>query len=148
MRYVLGLLAILAVGLLPQYFAVADTLPIGHVDIQRSGGTSSFTVEIAEDRDSRAQGLMHREEMAADHGMLFVFDLPSEQVFWMKNTPLSLDIIFISKDQRIIHIAENTTPFSLDAIPSHGKALYVLEVLGGTAEKLGISKGDSVTIRR
>jgi len=103
-----------------------------------------FTAEIAADDRERAIGLMFREEMAEDRGMLFLFGGESERHFWMKNTPLPLDIIFIAADGTIVSIAEDTTPFSESVIPSNGPAKFVFEVNSGVTEKLGIAAGDRV----
>jgi len=103
-----------------------------------------FTAEIAADDRERAIGLMFREEMAEDRGMLFLFGGESDRHFWMKNTPLPLDIIFIAADGTIVSIAEDTTPFSESVIPSNGPAKFVFEVKAGVTEKLGISAGDRV----
>jgi uncharacterized membrane protein (UPF0127 family) len=103
-----------------------------------------FTAEIAAEDRERAIGLMFREEMAEDRGMLFLFDSEGERYFWMKNTPLPLDIIFITADGIILSIAEDTTPFSESVIPSNGPAKFAFEVNAGVTEKLGISAGDRV----
>ncbi|MHA7772622.1 DUF192 domain-containing protein [Roseibium sp. M-1] len=110
-----------------------------------SGETQhKFTAEIAADDRQRAFGLMFREEMAEDRGMLFLFDGAGDRYFWMKNTPLPLDIIFIDAGGTIVSIAEDTTPFSESVIPSNGPAKYVFEVNAGVTEKLGIAAGDRV----
>ncbi len=112
----------------------------------RSGVTDHrFVVEVAATDRDRARGLMFREEMAADHGMLFVFEGEGDRYFWMKNTPLPLDIIFIGGDGGIVSIAADTTPFSEAVIPSKLPAKYVLEVNAGTAASLGVKAGDKVS---
>ena len=85
-------------------------------------------------------------EMAEDEGMLFIFAQETERSFWMSNTPLSLDILYIQGDGTIRTIAANTTPYSEKSIPSRGPVLYVLEVLGGWAERHGVKSGDRVTL--
>ncbi|WP_289034023.1 DUF192 domain-containing protein [uncultured Roseibium sp.] len=117
-------------------------LPIEDLMVMSGEESHAFRVEVASTDAQRAQGLMHREQMDADHGMLFVFDAEGERYFWMKDTPLSLDIIFAAADGRIVRIAERTTPFSEKIIPSRGDARFVLELVGGTSEKLKISTGD------
>jgi len=107
-----------------------------------AGGAYTFTVEIADDPIERARGLMFREEMARDHGMLFDFGGEGHRDFWMKNTPLSLDIIFIRGDGTVDSIAAATTPFSTASIPSDGPARFVLEVNAGVAEEIGLAPGD------
>src|SRR3546814_4402450 len=90
---------------------------------------------------------MFRTDIGADEGMLFPSREPMVRSFWMKNTPLSLDIIFIGPDRRIINIAANTTPYSLDSVVSDGPAVAVLELVGGRAAELGIGPGDKVDWR-
>ena len=112
--------------------------------VTADGKAHAFTVEIADDPIERAQGLMFREKMAPDHGMLFDFAREQEVSFWMKNTPLSLDMIFARADGTIVAIAENTTPQSTEAVPSGAPVRFVLEVVGGTSEDLGIAPGDRI----
>jgi uncharacterized membrane protein (UPF0127 family) len=110
--------------------------------IETADGEHSFTIEIADTPDERARGLMFRETMAADAGMLFDYGSDQEGVaFWMRNTPLPLDMIFIRADGTITQIAANTTPYSLEPIPSTEPVRFVLEVNAGVAAKLGIVPG-------
>lgn len=104
-----------------------------------------FEAEIAATDRERAQGLMFREKMAEKHGMLFIFDREGDRYFWMKNTPLPLDIIYIDAAGRIVSVAENTVPFSEKVIPSGAPARFVLELNAGMAKTLGISAGDQVS---
>jgi uncharacterized membrane protein (UPF0127 family) len=110
-----------------------------------AGIRHEFQVEIADTPESKAQGLMFRRELAADHGMLFIFERPQRISMWMKNTPLPLDMLFIDADGVIVDLHARTVPFSLDTIASRRRALYVLEVNGGTADRLGIAVGDRVS---
>lgn len=103
-----------------------------------------FNVEIADEPSERAVGLMHRTDIAADGGMLFVFPSAREVTFWMKDTPLSLDLVFIGADGRVRAIARGAKPFSEDRIVSPAPVKAVLEVLGGTTERLSIKPGDRV----
>lgn len=119
-------------------------LPSEELVVHSKRGEHKFTVEVASTEDQRARGLMFRERMALNAGMLFVFEAAGERYFWMKNTPLSLDILFIGEDGRIKRIAEGTTPFSEQIIPSEAPALSVLELLAGTSRRLGIALGDQV----
>jgi len=112
------------------------------------GESHAFTVEIADDPIERARGLMFRETMADDHGMLFDFAREQEVSFWMKNTPLPLDMIFAKADGTIVAIAENTTPQSTEAVPSGAPVRFVLEVVGGTSARLGIAPGDRIAHAR
>ncbi|POF29280.1 DUF192 domain-containing protein [Roseibium marinum] len=114
--------------------------------VVRSGDREHrFEVEVAENDRERARGLMFRQEMAAGHGMLFIFEGEGDRYFWMKNTPLPLDIIYISAAGRIVSIAADTTPFSEAAIPSGKPARYVLELNAGTSARLEINTGDVVS---
>ena len=115
--------------------------------IETAQGPVSFSVELALTPDDRSTGLMHRETMAADHGMLFRFDQVREVLMWMKNTPLPLDMLFIDDGGTLVGIAKDTTPFSENIIASPGPVLYVLELNAGTAERQGIRVGDKVRHR-
>ncbi len=105
-------------------------------------------IEIAEDDLSREQGLMYRNEMAEHHGMLFVFEDEAFRSFWMKNTPLPLDIIFVDGQHRIITIHKNTTPFSEEEYRSSAPARYVVEVNAGFTDRFKIQVGDRIRWRR
>lgn len=114
----------------------------------KSGDTRhQFRVELADSFEAQQRGLMFRTELGDDEGMLFPSNPPGIRSFWMKNTPLSLDIIFIGMDGRIMNIATNTVPYSLDSVVSNGIASAVLELRGGRAEELGIGPGDKVEYR-
>ena len=102
-------------------------------------------VELADTPRSQAVGLMYRKELPEDHGMLFRFDDDSDHGFWMKNTPLPLDMIFISKDGVVVGIVENTVPYSLDLRRAGTPSRLVLEVNAGFADRHGIAVGDRVT---
>lgn len=114
------------------------------ITIVTGKGPVRFDVELATDDRQRAQGLQHRKAMASDAGMLFLFPAPQIIDMWMKNTPLSLDMIFIRGDGHVVAIAQETKPFSLDIVSSGVPAYAVLEVLAGTARRLGIAPGDRV----
>lgn len=104
-----------------------------------------FTVEIARTGDEQKRGLMFRSAMRPNEGMVFPFSPPRADVaFWMRNTVIPLDIIFIGTDRRILNIAANTTPYSLDQVPAAGVTAAVLEINGGRAAELGIAPGDKV----
>lgn len=117
------------------------------LDVVTAQGARRFRVRIADDPDERERGLMFVSVLPEDEGMLFDFGKPSPRAFWMKNTLIPLDIIFIGADGRIVNIARNTTPYSLDPIPSAGPALGVLEIGGGLSAELGIKPGDRVLHR-
>jgi len=114
------------------------------LSIDAGKGTKTFHVEVVREEKDRNRGLMYRRHMAADHGMLFDYDPPVDIAFWMKNTYIPLDIIFVGADGRIIRIEENATPLSLAHIPSGGPARGVLEINGGLSAKLGIGPGNLV----
>lgn len=112
--------------------------------IETAAGERVFNVEVVREEKDRNRGLMYRKRLARDAGMLFDYDPPQDVAFWMKNTYIPLDIIFIDAGGKIITIAADTTPLSLERIPSHGVARGVLEIQGGFSAKLGIKVGDSV----
>jgi uncharacterized membrane protein (UPF0127 family) len=114
------------------------------LEIASKSGVHVFAVEIAVNDADRAKGLMYRKELPEGRGMLFDFKREQEVSFWMKNTYIPLDMLFIRTDGRILRIAENTTPLSEALIGSGGPVLAVLEVIGGTAGKLGLAPGDRV----
>ena len=111
-----------------------------------STGAHEFTVWIAADARSRERGLMYVRELPPDRGMLFLFEFPQPLAFWMKNTYLSLDLIFVGADGRVLNVAEHAKPLTLDPIESAGDAVAVLEVVAGTAGKLGLKAGDRVEL--
>ena len=112
--------------------------------VTKEGRERSFQVEIADTPAKREMGLQYRKDLAADRGMIFLFPNESQQTFWMKNTPISLDMIFINRDRKIVGIVEQATPFTLDSRSVDGVSQYVLEINGGLAQKYGFKKGDSV----
>jgi uncharacterized membrane protein (UPF0127 family) len=112
--------------------------------VDRGGKKLPFKVELADTGEAQQKGLMFRTELGDFEGMIFPSDVPQTRSFWMKNTPLSLDIIFIGPDGRILNIAANTKPYSLDSVKSDGPASGVLELRAGRAKALGIVPGDRV----
>lgn len=115
--------------------------------IVTAGGRHDFQVEVMATEEQRARGLMHRREMAADRGMLFDFKTVQPVAFWMKNTYIPLDMIFIDARGEIVNIAENTEPMSERSVPSGKPVLGVLEVNAGISRKFGIKPGDRVEHR-
>jgi uncharacterized membrane protein (UPF0127 family) len=107
-------------------------------------GKTIFRVEIARTDAEWSKGLMWRDFLAPLEGMLFVGKVQRPQTFWMKNTPISLDIIFISNDWKIVSIAKRTKPLSEDQIPSEGPAQHVLEIFAGQADMYHLKSGDRV----
>ena len=114
------------------------------LQIVTATGTHDFQVEIAGDEASRARGLMDRRFMPADHGMLFEFDREAPVAFWMKDTYIPLDMIFISRAGIVTKIVANAEPLSERAIPSGPPCMAVLELNGGAAAKIGLKVGDKV----
>ncbi len=114
------------------------------LEIASKTGVHPFSVEIADNDADRARGLMFRKELPEGKGMLFDFKTEQDVSFWMQNTYIPLDMLFIRADGQILRIAENTEPLSTRLIPSGGKVRAVLEVIGGTARKFGIAPGDRV----
>ena len=110
-----------------------------------------FSVEVADDDATRAQGLMFVDEMANDHGMLFIFPNERPRSFWMKNTRIPLDIIYLNRDFEVVSISADTPPCRsrnrrCPSYPSDGPAQYVLEINGGLAAGLGLEPGDRVEV--
>jgi uncharacterized membrane protein (UPF0127 family) len=134
------LFAVLAVALVAPAYAAGEAA----LEIVTKTGVRAFTVELATNDAERERGLMYRKELPEGRGMLFDFQHDRPVAFWMRNTYIPLDIIFIRGDGRILSIAENTQPLSDGLIPSGGSVRAVLEVIGGTARKLGIAPGDRV----
>lgn len=122
----------------------ALSLPTTEIVVDTSSGPKAFQVEVAADPAAQQRGLMYRRELASNAGMLFDFHRPAELWFWMKDTILPLDILFIRSDGTISTIAPNTVPFSTKAIPSAEPVRAVLEINGGRAHDLGIRVGDKV----
>lgn len=144
-RRFFAIVALLTLGLLlsggPGRLGAADQQTL---EIVTKGGVHVFAVEIAVTNEERARGLMYRKELAEGRGMLFDFTPDQEVSMWMRNTYVSLDMIFIRGDGRILRIAENTKPLSETIISSNGQVRGVLEVVAGTAKKFGIAPGDRV----
>jgi uncharacterized membrane protein (UPF0127 family) len=110
----------------------------------QSGKELSVAVEVADTPAKRELGLQFRRQLDEDRGMIFLFPAERELSFWMKNTPISLDIIFINADRKIVGIAPRTVPFSTDGLSVHAPSQFVLEVNGGYSQRNGVSVGDSV----
>ena len=113
----------------------------------KSGDILSLVVEIADNSAGRAQGLMFRERLTDSDGMLFIWPDRAVRQFWMKNTPLSLDILFFDGDGVLIHIEESATPYSEQLISSLMPTRYVLELVAGDAERRQIALGDRLSIK-
>ncbi|TCO72451.1 hypothetical protein EV655_104138 [Rhodovulum euryhalinum] len=116
----------------------------GQVDLRGDWGSARFAVEIADDDAERAQGLMHRTSMPASAGMLFVYDRPQRVAFWMENTLIPLDMIFLGPRGRVLKVHENARPRDRTPIDGGEGVLAVLEINGGLARRLGIGPGSEL----
>lgn len=121
-------------------------LPQAEIEVTTAGGAHRFRVWIAADDRSRTRGLMFVRELPLDRGMLFIFQVPQPAAFWMKDTFLSLDLIFIDPRGQVLNIARDARPFSLTPIESDGPVIAVLELSAGTAERIGLAPGDRVEL--
>jgi hypothetical protein len=119
-----------------------DLVPL---EIRSGTRVHRFTVEVARTPDQQAQGLMFRTALGPQEGMIFPFPVPRPASFWMKNTLIPLDMIFIRADGSIARIAANTVPLSLESVAVGEPVASVLEIAGGRAQVLGIGEGDRVT---
>ncbi len=137
-------LALLSAGCANAQTMVNTGLRVEPLEVVTDRGVVRFQVEIADNSDTREIGMMNRSAVAPDRGMLFQFDRPGPQSFWMKDTLIPLDIIFIKPDGRIDRIAENAQPLSLDSVATTTHVNGVLEIAGGRARQLGIKPGDLV----
>ena len=140
-------LAMLALSWLPGWGACAKPLKVEPLDLVTARGVFHFKVEVADTAATREKGLMFRKTLAADRGMLFDFKTPRLVAFWMKNTLIPLDMLFIAADGHVVSIARGAVPLSEIPIPSGGAALGVLELRGGRAAEIGAEPGDQVRER-
>ena len=112
-------------------------------------GGKTFSVEIADTQEEHALGLMYRDSMPADHGMIFLFPNEAPRRFWMKNTRIPLDIMYFDKDLKLVSISADTPPCRVSNCPSYSSkapAQYVLELNAGLAASLGVKVGDQLTL--
>lgn len=121
--------------------ALAQTCATDRVDLRGDWGSATFAVEIADTADERAQGLMFRESMPRSAGMLFIYERPQRVAFWMRNTLIPLDMIFLDESGKVIRIHENAVPGDETSIPGGGRVLAVLEINGGLSSAMGIDVG-------
>ena len=134
-------LSLLLAALAP---AASAESPLYCLQVATEGGVVAFRVEIAATPAAMARGLMGRRQLPATEGMLFVYPSPRHASFWMKNTLIPLDMVFIGADARIGRIAAEAEPLSLEPIPSGMPVRAVLEIGGGEADRLGLAPGDRV----
>ncbi|MFN2167567.1 MAG: DUF192 domain-containing protein [Anaerolineae bacterium] len=150
-RYVLTGLLMLALLAALHTMTLADelpdNLPVRPLSVVTQDGTiHRFTVRLADTHESRRRGLMFVTRMAPHEGMLFDFGNPRPVSMWMRNTPLSLDMLFVEADGRILRIEQSTKPLSERLIHSGGNVRWVLELLAGTSARLGIAAGDRLEL--
>ena len=112
--------------------------------ITSGGREHRFTVEVASTAEQQSMGLMYRNRLDPDRGMIFPFDPPRDASFWMRNTLIPLDMIFVRADGSIANIEANTVPYSEEPVTSAGPVAAVLELAGGRSAELGIKPGDKV----
>jgi uncharacterized protein len=138
------LFASIGVFLLALTLGTANAVELSRLTIDSGQGAETFSVELATTPDQMQVGLMFRQDLAPDAGMLFVYPSEQQVAFWMKNTVIPLDMLFIAGDGKIRRIVERTIPLSTAVIPSVDEVRAVLEVNGGTVARLGIKPGDVV----
>jgi len=118
------------------------------IAIQADSIKANFDIEIAETEYETQTGLMYRKSMQKDRGMLFIQPTEDRQSFYMKNTEIPLDIIFINTGMKIVSFQKNAQPFNEISLPSKAPAKYVLEINGGLSDQLGLEVGDSISFSR
>jgi uncharacterized membrane protein (UPF0127 family) len=119
-------------------------LTVVPLTVTTAGGVRVFKVEVAATFGEQERGLMFRTAMGEDEGMIFPMDPPRRTAFWMKNTVIPLDIIFIGADHKVLNVAANAVPYDPTPLPSTGDAAAVLELVGGRAAAIGLKAGDTV----
>lgn len=126
------------------FVPAAHAASLSKLTIDTASGAHVFNVEVADNDNDRARGLMYRREIARDYGMLFDFGQEQQVSMWMQNTYVSLDMVFIRADGTVHRVEERTTPLSTRTIDSGVPVKYVLELAAGTAARIGIKRGDKV----
>jgi uncharacterized protein len=122
----------------------AEIRPLEAVQVRTDRGVQTFQVEIADTPREWEYGLMCRRALAPDRGMLFIFPVERPQAFWMRNTLIALDIIYIGKNGRVVSITRNARPLDETLLPSSGPASVVLELAAGRAAQIGLLPGDRI----
>lgn len=141
------LIALVAMAVLWPTLVFADDAPLSKIEpvtVATETGVTLFTVEMADTPEMQQRGLMFRQRLPEDRGMLFDFGEPRRVAMWMKNTLISLDMIFIRADGTVAGIAKRTKPGSLDTLGVAEPIKAVLEVAGGVSDKIGLQPGDTV----
>jgi len=136
------LIAFLTLG--AGFAQASETCSTSAVDIRGDWGQAHFNVEVADDAEEQQKGLMFREKMSASAGMLFVYERPHRARFWMKNTLIPLDMLFLDETGRVTRIAENAKPLDETPIDGGDNVLMILEINGGMARGLGITVGSEL----
>ena len=145
MRYLLAIAVVLAAAL-AMFLSLGKAGDAENTAILKTAtGSYTFNIEIADDDAERAKGLMNRDYLAPDAGMLFDFFEERPVSFWMKNTYIPLDMIFISADGTVKTIRANAFPLDLTSIPSGVPVRFVLEIPGGRAKEIGLQTGDKLS---
>ena len=145
-RWTVALVMLLTLPAVPQR-ATAEGLRVEPLDVVSVQGLQHFRVEIADTFETRETGLMHRRRLGPHQGMLFDFKTTQPVTFWMKDTWIALDLLFIDADGKIVAIAKRAHPMDESLIPSGGAVLGVLELRGGRADEIGAKVGDRVRHR-
>ena len=136
--------AAFALVFLASNLAAHAEAPLEPLTIDTASGPHRFKVEVMRTEPERERGLMYRKTMPRDHGMLFEYQAEQPVAFWMHNTYLPLDLIFIGKDGRVVNVARDAKPMDDSLIPSAGPALGVLELDAGSAKAIDLKAGDVV----
>lgn len=136
--------ALLSIGVGLGAYAHAESLDQQPLTFITASGRHDVTVEVADSDQERSMGLMFRRSLPEDKGMIFLYPQDEEITMWMKNTYISLDMIFVTANGSVHRIEERTEPFSESIIASGGKVRAVIEMIGGSAQRLGLKPGDTV----
>lgn len=144
MRWFAGLVMLLLLAGCQALGGGGAKLDVVPLEIRTTTATHKFSIEVARSEEEQSRGLMFRESLAGDSGMIFPASPPQIKSFWMKNTVIPLDMIFIRADGSIARIAAETVPYSLTPVDSGEPVSAVLEIAGGRAAALGIAEGDHV----
>ena len=126
------------------FAASASAFETSTLEIETASGTHEFTIEVARTPQEQALGLMHRRELAPDYAMLFPFERAREASFWMRDTYVSLDMVFIGEGGVVHRIERGTEPLSLRSVRSRGPVIAVLEFVSGTSDRINLEPGDLV----
>jgi len=151
LRAILKFILIIAI-IIGIYFLIVTFWPKGNKNVvfNTTSGAHTYVVEVSDNRDTRMKGLMEREKLDADKGMLFIFENERISAFWMKNMKIPLDIIFMDKDYKVVDYFENVPACKADPCPHYlpsVKSKYTVEVNAGTARKIGLQKGDLAQLK-